>query len=89
MKKTSRTINNQEYYRLADIARLSGTNIRSLRRYLEGGELINFITIYVTDQGTFLYRQGTPNDDDVLAAGCTFKYRLPKQKGAMIDEHIK
>lgn len=71
-----KVINGVEYMRISDIAEISEVPIRTLQRWLNNGELVNFITTYQTKTGMHYYRLGLPNPDDELVEGSTIKYKM-------------
>ena len=80
---TKKTINGEEYLRISDVAALSGVNIRTLQRWINNGELINFLTIYQSKNGINYFRLGEPYDYDIpidntpIVDGRPLKYKLP------------
>ena len=71
-------IDGETYLRISDLAALSGVNIRTLQRWANAGDLVNFLTIYQTEGGINYFKLGFPKDDDVLVEGSTFKYKMRK-----------
>lgn len=78
---TKKTIDGETYLRISDLAALSGVNIRTLQRWANAGDLVNFLTIYQTASGINYFKLGFPKDDDVLVKGSTFKYQLRENTG--------
>lgn len=80
---TKKTINGEEYLRISDVSKLSGVNIRTLQRWINAGDLINFLTIYQSESGINYFRLGLPYDEDEPIADCPIidgvplKYKLP------------
>lgn len=80
---TKKMINGEEYLRISDVSALSGVNIRTLQRWINNGELINFLTIYQSENGINYFRLGEPYDYDVplddtpVVDGRSLKYKLP------------
>lgn len=84
---TKKTINGEEYLRISDVSKLSGVNIRTLQRWINAGDLINFLTIYQSESGINYFRLGLPYEDDepvsdcLIINGTPLKYKLPKTAG--------
>ena len=75
----NKTIDGERYLQISDLAEASGVNTRTLHRWLNRGDLVNFLTIYQSKSGKLYFLLGKPRDTDVLLPGETFKYRLPKE----------
>lgn len=71
-----KVINGETYLRISDLAALSGVNIRTLQRWVNAGDLVNFLTVYQTPKGINYFKLGFPSEDDELVEGSTFKYKL-------------
>lgn len=67
------------YYSFRDIAKQSGVNERTLRRWVSNGDLDHFIYEYRDDNGSALYRLVPPCECDVLVAGSHNVYHLPRE----------
>lgn len=84
---TKKTVNGEEYLRISDVAKLSGVNIRTLQRWLNNGDLINFLTIYQSKKGINYFRLGEPYEydepieDSPIVDGRPLKYKLPAETG--------
>ena len=70
-------INGEDYLRISDVAELSGVEIRTMRRWINDGDLTHFLTVYRSESGIQYFRLGIPHDTDVLIEGETFRYHLP------------
>lgn len=79
---TQKVINGQTYLRISDLSALSGVNIRTLQRWVNAGDLVNFMTVYQMPSGINYFKLGLPDDGDVLVDGSTFKYQMPLELGA-------
>lgn len=73
-----KVIAGETYLRISDVARLSDTNIRTLQRWVNRGDLVNFLTTYQSPNGINYFRLGPPHQNDQLVPGSKFKYQLPK-----------
>ena len=76
---TVKIIQENTYFSISEIAQISDVNVRSLRRWLDNGELAHFLTIYQTSNGRTCYRLGPPRTTDRLIDGSTLKYQFPKE----------
>lgn len=65
------------YLRISDVAKISHTNIRTLQRWVNRGDLVNFLTTYQSKRGINYFRLGVPHEYDKLIPGSKFKYQLP------------
>lgn len=74
-----KVIDGETYLRISDVAELSGVNVRTLQRWVNAGDLVNFLTIYQTESGINYFRLGLPYDDDELIEGSTFRYKMRKE----------
>ena len=74
-------INGDVYLRISDLSTLSGVNVRTLQRWVQDQELVNFATCYLTRSGINYFRLGRPQDTDELIYGSTFKYKLLDEDG--------
>lgn len=68
--------NGVRYFRMTELSEITNTSIPTLNRWLNNGELVNFLTIYKDDKDVAYYRLGLPEEDDVLLPGESFKYKL-------------
>lgn len=68
-------IGGEVYYPIGDISTISGVNPRTLQRWINAGDLDNFLTRYQTDGGANYYRLGPPLEDDEQIKS---KYRIFK-----------
>lgn len=73
---SKKVIDGETYLLVSDVAELSGVTIRTLQRWVNAGDLVNFMTVYQTSGGINYFRLGLPKDDDELIEGSTFKYKL-------------
>lgn len=71
-----KTIDGETYLRISDLSELSGVNIRTLQRWVNAGELTNFLTVYQTPKGINYFKLGFPKTTDELIDGSSFKYKL-------------
>lgn len=71
-----KVVDGETYLRISDLSELSGVNIRTLQRWVNAGDLVNFLTVYQTPSGINYFRVGLPNDDDALVDGSTFTYQM-------------
>ena len=69
-------VGDETYLRISDLSEISGVNIRTLQRWVNNGDLVNYLTVYQTPSGINYFRIGMPDDDDVLVEGSDFKYQL-------------
>lgn len=69
-------IDGEVYLRISELAEVSGVNIRTLQRWVNAGDLVNFMTTYQAKNGVNYFRIGVPYDDDELIEGSTFKYKM-------------
>ena len=74
-----KVINGETFIRISDLAELSGVNIRTLQRWVNAGDLVNFLTVYQTSSNINYFRLGMPDADDELVEGSTFKYKLKEE----------
>lgn len=74
---TKKVINGETYLRISDLSALSGVNIRTLQRWVNAGDLVNFMTVYQTPSGINYFKLGLPEETDELIEGSTFKYKMP------------
>lgn len=74
-------IDGKVYLRISDLSRMSGVEIRTLQRWVQAGELANFVTCYLTQSGFSYFRLGRPNPDDQLVPNSDFKYKLLDKDG--------
>ena len=72
-------IKDEELLRISDVSEISGVHIRTLQRWINDGELTNFLTVYKSPRGIHYFRLGVPYPDDELVPGETFKYKLPDE----------
>lgn len=72
-------IKDEELLRISDVSEISGVHIRTLQRWINDGELTNFLTVYKSPRGIHYFRLGVPFPDDELVPGETFKYKLPDE----------
>lgn len=76
-KKKPIVINGETYYTLTELSEVSEVSVRVLRKWFNDGDLVYYITMYVSDSGYSYYKMGLPSEDDVLLEGHGFKYKLP------------
>lgn len=76
---TKKVINGETYLRISDLSALSGVNIRTLQRWVNAGDLVNFMTVYQTPSGINYFKLGLPEETDELIEGSTFKYKMPTE----------
>lgn len=73
---TKKQINGETYFTISDIAEMANVNIRTLQRWVNAGDLVNFLTVYQTPGKINYFKIGFPEPDDELIEGSTFKYKL-------------
>lgn len=79
----AKIIQGVRYYSFSEVVKLSGVNLRTLRRWISNGDLDHYLHAYRDDKGATLYRLQPPCEGDVLCEGSYNVYRLPKEvKGA-------
>lgn len=79
-----KTIAGVTYLRISDISEITGIGIRTLQRWVRDGELVNFMTCYLSKTGYSYFRLGRPRPGDQLIDGEEFKYKLLNEKGEWI-----
>ena len=82
-----KVINGETFLRISDLAELSGVNIRTLQRWVNAGDLVNFLTVYQTSSNINYFRLGMPDADDELVEGSTFKYKLKEEQVEVPNEN--
>lgn len=74
-----KVIDGKTYLRISDLSELSGVKIRTLQRWVNAGDLVNFLTVYQAPSGIHYFKIGLPEESDELIEGSTFKYRLAEE----------
>lgn len=70
-------VNDKQYYKINEIAKIADVNVRTLRRWLTDGNLSHFLFPFKkTATGTLYYRLEPPEEDDQLWEGESV-YRIP------------
>ena len=54
-----------DYYTVEEAARLSGASVRTVRRWISGGRLTDFLFPYRMKRGEVLYRLEPPGEGEV------------------------
>ena len=71
-------IKNKKYYSIKEIVRLSGVNMRTLRRWIANGDLDHYLHAYQSKNGPIMYRLDPPDCEDILLDGFDDVYQLPE-----------
>lgn len=77
---SKKIINGEEYLLISDVSKACNVNSRTLWRWIESGDMVNFMTVYRSMSGIHYFRLGKPKEDDILIENEKFKYRLPEEK---------
>lgn len=77
---SKKIINGEEYLLISDVSKACNVNTRTLWRWIESGDMVNFMTVYRSTSGIHYFRLGKPHDYDVRIENETFKYKLPEER---------
>lgn len=73
-------INNKKYYRISEISKISGVKNRTLRRWIDRGELDHFLHAFKADGRALMFRLEPPTEDDLFYSEEKNIYLLPNEK---------
>lgn len=71
----------RKYLRISELAKIADVNVRTLQRWIQDGELTNFLTCYTSRKNSNYFRLGRPDPNDELIEGTSFKYKLLNEDG--------
>lgn len=72
--------NNIKYYTISEIADISDVNPKTLRRWINKGDLEHFLFGYKGDKTPLLFRLEPPNESDSFYSESKKIYNLPEEK---------
>lgn len=81
-------INSKKYYTVSEIAKISDVHPKTLRRWINNGELDCFLYGYKGEKTPLLFRLEPPCDTDELLDESKKLYMLPKEKNANVKSKI-
>ena len=74
------TINKIKYHTISEIAEISDVNSKTLRRWINKGDLEHFLFGYKGDKTPLLFRLEPPNESDSFYSKSKKIYKLPKEE---------